>query len=307
MKEPWSASATAWRAVKGGAMITSRSGGGGEGRPEAIGKGNRFRDVFVHLPVSRDDRPDHNRLLLLPGSNDQGRRMIASVPIGVNSFYRECVTPTRSQYTATGQLLQRGEIGRQVFLPKATSSVLYLNQYSGGSFFRRANSVSSGLLRPDVAEAVGDPVHMGVHAEPRAVEAEGDDQIRRFATHPLDRQQGVQGVGDAAGKTVDQIAADMQDRLGLVAIEADGIDRLLDLLRRKAGASLPAWRPGQRDAPWPPPSPRPWSGGSAAWRSGSRRGRDVPPPVCETMGSSFCSSSFSRRRMISAMCRSFIA
>jgi len=37
---------------------------------------------------------------------------------------RLLITPTRSQYAATGQPLQRGETGRQVFLPKATSSVL---------------------------------------------------------------------------------------------------------------------------------------------------------------------------------------
>ena len=59
---------------------------------------------------------------------------------------RLLVTPTRSQYRAIGQVLQRGEIGRQVFLPKATSSVLYRDQYRRGSFSRRANSVSSGVF-----------------------------------------------------------------------------------------------------------------------------------------------------------------
>jgi hypothetical protein len=55
------------------------------------------------------------------------------------------VTPTLLQYRDTVQRLQSGDTGRHTFLPNDTISVLYLIQYSAGSFSRRANSVSFGF------------------------------------------------------------------------------------------------------------------------------------------------------------------
>ena len=120
-----------------------------------------------------------------------------------------------------------------------------------GEFFPEGEFRLFGGLRPDVAEAVGDPVHMGVHAETGPVETERDDQIGRLSPHPLERQELVECVRDAGMKAVDQIAADMPDRLGLVPVESDGVDRLAGSSLRKAGASLRASRPGRRAAPLP--------------------------------------------------------
>ena len=83
-------------------------------------------------------------------------------------------------------------------------------------------------FRPDVPPSVGNPVHMGVHADAGPVEPQGYDQICGLSTHPLERQQLLDALRDAGMKTSDELPANMQDGPGLVAVEADGVDRLLD-------------------------------------------------------------------------------
>jgi len=63
---------------------------------------------------------------------------------------------------------------------------------------------------------------MGVHAEPGAVETERHDQVGRLSPHPLERQELVECFRNAAMKAVDQIAADLPDRLGLFPVESYG-------------------------------------------------------------------------------------
>lgn len=58
--------------------------------------------------------------------------------------YRAWRTPIRRQAVAIGHTLQRGESGRQMVCPKATSTVLRPRHSPAGSFRRSAISVSFG-------------------------------------------------------------------------------------------------------------------------------------------------------------------
>jgi len=85
-----------------------------------------------------------------------------------------------------------------------------------------------GVFRPDVSDAVGDPVNMGVHTKAGPIEPQGDDEIGRLSPHPFERQQFLDAVRYAGLKAFDEFPADMQDRFGLVPVESDGIDRFLN-------------------------------------------------------------------------------
>ncbi len=80
------------------------------------------------------------------------------------------------------------------------------------------------MLRADVAEAVGDPVHVGVHADPRLVEAHGDHEVGGLTPDALEREQGIDVVGHAPAEALQQVAAEAEDDARLRPIEADRID-----------------------------------------------------------------------------------
>src|SRR6266513_1605029 len=71
-----------------------------------------------------------------------------------------------------------------------------------------------GLLRrfgADVAPPVADPVDMGIDADPRFAEAEGDDQVCGLASHPLELEEFVKFVGNDPPVPVEEGAAYFAD------------------------------------------------------------------------------------------------
>ena len=65
---------------------------------------------------------------------------------GFFMHYRLRATPTRAQYLITGQRLQKGDMGLQMFCPCMTRIVLMAIQCFFGSFALRACSVSWGVF-----------------------------------------------------------------------------------------------------------------------------------------------------------------
>ena len=81
-------------------------------------------------------------------------------------------------------------------------------------------------------------MHVGVDADPRLVEAQGDHEIGRLAADAAELQQLVDGVGDAPAVLREEVATDSENYPRFRAVEADGIDEPRDPGRRERQQAL---------------------------------------------------------------------
>ena len=84
-------------------------------------------------------------------------------------------------------------------------------------------------------QALGDPAHVGVHYEARDAEGVAQDDVGRLAADPRQFYQVIQGSRHLAAELRNQDPAEGLDALGLLAVEAGGVDGLLQV-RRSASA-----------------------------------------------------------------------
>jgi len=86
-----------------------------------------------------------------------------------------------------------------------------------------------GRFRGHIAQAVGNAVDMGVHANPVLAVSQRHDQIGRLAADALDAEQIVQMIRHPRTETVDQLPAGVLDGPGFIAVKADRKNRPGDL------------------------------------------------------------------------------
>lgn len=93
------------------------------------------------------------------------------------------------------------------------------------SFLRR--------LRPHVAPAIANPMHVDIHANSGLTIADRHHQVRCFSANPRQSDQLLDGVGDYASIHVQQTTADGMNGFSFRPVEPDGIDHAFDLLERE--------------------------------------------------------------------------
>jgi len=93
------------------------------------------------------------------------------------------------------------------------------------SFLRR--------LRPHVAPAIANPMHVDIHANAGLTIADRHHQVRRFPANPRQSDQFLDGVGNRSSIDVEKATANGMNGFGFRPVESDGIDRTFDLLERE--------------------------------------------------------------------------
>ena len=93
------------------------------------------------------------------------------------------------------------------------------------SFLRR--------LRPHVAPAIADPMHVDIHANAGLTIADRHHQVRCFPANPRQSDQFLDGVGNRSTIDVEKATANGMNGFGFRPVEPDGIDHAFDLLERE--------------------------------------------------------------------------
>ena len=68
-------------------------------------------------------------------------------------------------------------------------------------------------------------MHVGVDADPRLAEADRDHEVRGLPADALEREEGIDVVGDPPAEPVEEIPGEIPDHSGLRPVEADGEDQ----------------------------------------------------------------------------------
>ena len=90
-------------------------------------------------------------------------------------------------------------------------------------------------------QALGDPAHVGVHYEARDAEGVAQDDVGRLAADPRQFDQVIQGGRHLAAELRHQDLAEGLEALGLLAVEAGGVDGLLQFRQVGSRRSGPRW------------------------------------------------------------------
>jgi hypothetical protein len=92
-----------------------------------------------------------------------------------------------------------------------------------------------GGTRPHDAEAVRDPVDVGVDRDRRDPVSEHEHAVRRLGTDAVEGRQLVERTGDDPVKPAEEVARHRPDHPGLRVVESGPADERLDRPRRSGG------------------------------------------------------------------------
>jgi len=95
-----------------------------------------------------------------------------------------------------------------------------------------------GSFRMHVSQTVGYPVHVSVDGDSLLIKRDGDDDIRGLPAYTRQCEQIIKIARDFSLKPIDQIAANLMNRLRLDAKERNRINRLLDHIHRRRQHTL---------------------------------------------------------------------
>ena len=103
-----------------------------------------------------------------------------------------------------------------------------------------------GRTGPDDAEAVGDPVDVGVDRDRRDPIPEDQHAVRGLRSDARQRDERVVLLRDLAAEPVEDLASDPTDHPGLHPVEPGHPDQRLDLRRPSVGQGLRVREPGEQ-------------------------------------------------------------
>ncbi len=101
----------------------------------------------------------------------------------------------------------------------------------GRKFFPQGKFGFVGGFGFDVSPSVGNTVDVGINAYPRFLIAEGNDKVRRFASHTIQLQQFIDFIRYLAFVCFNQFPANLFDLYRLCPVEPNGIDELFHIRR----------------------------------------------------------------------------